>query len=147
MSQDLACDRLADVRVPLLEGGSTNLVNFWGQKLVAFFCPLGNPAATSQEVEAYRGLAPEFEKVGTWIIGIVGEPIAADHPDSGPHVRLGMDADGAAFEKLAQSRPPGVPIDRSEGSAFLIDRDGSIRTAISGYGHAREMLADARERP
>ena len=147
MSQDLACHRLADVRLPLLDGGSTNLGNFIGQKLVVFFCPVENPIASSQEVEAYRALASEFEKVGTWIVGIVSEPIAPAHRDAEPHVSLGVDADGSAFEKLVQSLPPGVQIDRRGGSAFLIDRDGSIRTASSGFGHAQQMLADARERP
>ena len=147
MSADLACSRLHDVRLPLVEGGSINLGCFYGQKLVLFFCPLDDPEAAANEVEAYRALAPEFERAGAWIIGIVAAPIAPAPPTGHPHLSLGIDPDGSAFDKLARSLPANFPIDRAAGATFLIDRDGSIRSAQCGCGHARQALADAREGP
>lgn len=146
MSADLACSRLHDVRLPLAEGGSVDLGCFYGQKLVLFFCPVDDPAAAMREIEDYRALAPDFEKAGAWIIGIVAAPIAV--PSSRhPHLSLGIDPDGSAFAKLAGSLPADFATDRAAGAAFLIDRDGSVRSAERGCGHARQVLADAREGP
>jgi peroxiredoxin len=147
MSADLACGRLPDVELPLVGGGSINLGCFYGQKLVVFFCPTGDPSAGEKEIETYRALAPEFEKAGTWVIGIVAARSAGVSPSCHPHLSLGIDLDRSAFDKLARSLPANFPIDRATGAAFLIDRDGSIRTAQRGCGHALQALADAREGP
>ena len=147
MSADLACSRLHDVRLPLVGGGSLDLGCFYGQKLVLFFCPADDPAAAANEIEAYRALAPEFEKAGAWIVGVASPPIAPVPSTSHPHLSLGIDPDGSAFDKLTRSLPEDFVIDRAGGAAFLIDRDGSIRSALRGCGHARQALADSREGP
>jgi hypothetical protein len=60
---------------------------------------------------------------------------------------MGIDADGDAYRKLASSLPAECRPSREGGAAFLVDRDGTIRCAWSGIGHAADMLAAARERP
>jgi peroxiredoxin len=146
MAGELLCNRL-DVPVNLVDGGSTNLGHFCGQKLVIFFCPAADGAAAA-EVGTYEALAGEFEHSGAWVVGIVDEDAHEIHGGSAnARINLGTDPDGTAFRRLVDNLPPKVKLARSEGATFVVGRDGAIHYAWADGGHAARALEAARERP
>lgn len=147
MSVELHCRPLADVPVALIGGGTINLRDFAGQKLIVFFCPSGDPAATERELRAYRARATDFEHAGAWVIGIHSSPPRSEVEEKNARIHLGLDPDGSAFRALAGFIPENREIGTERGTTFLIDRDGGIRAAWPGCGHADHALAVARERP
>lgn len=148
MRTDLVCPRLNDVPIALADGGTANLSHFCGQKLVVFFCPAGDPDAADREIETYERLASAFVQAGVWVLGIVPAPAAtAREVADAERIHLGLDPDGAVFSALAATLPADMPVNAADGAAFLIDRDGAVRTAWPGCGHAADALATAHERP
>jgi peroxiredoxin len=145
MTADLHCTRLPDVPIALADGGTINLGHFCGQKLVVFFCPIGDSAAAAREVAAYEGMALDFEHAGAWVIGIMDSKIEA--PLEGHGIHFGIDVGGSAFRALASFVPENIEIGAERGTTFLIDRDGGVRAAWAGCGHAAQALEVARERP
>lgn len=147
MADAPACQRLLDIPLRLADGGATNLGHFCGQKLIVTFCP-ADPVAAAQEIGAYEALAPEFEQIGAWLVGIL--EWTGDQPtdrDAASAMNLGLDPDGSAFLALARNTAPEIDFDARAGATFLIDRDGTVRHAWPGVGHARHALDSARERP
>ena len=146
MSDAPICQRQLDIPLRLADGGATNLGHFCGQKLIVFFYPADAPAA-AREIEAYEALLPEFERSGAWLVGVLeyssGE---SPMPRAGSPISIGLDPDGSAFLALARSMPE-REFDAREGAAFLIDRDGVVRHAWQGTGHAKEALDGAGQRP
>jgi thioredoxin-dependent peroxiredoxin len=147
MSAELHCDRLTDVPIALAGGGMINLAHFCGQKLIVFFCPIDDSAAAAREISAYEATAADFEHAGAWIVGIAGPQAQARVEDKQSIIHLGSDADGSAFRALASFVPENSEIGAEQGTTFLIDRDGGIRAAWPGCGHAARALEIARERP
>jgi peroxiredoxin len=146
MSTELHCGRLPDVPLALVGNGKINLTDFCGQKLIVFFCPSGDVDAAARETRDYERMAALFEHAGAWVIGIVSDPaVLARGVKSSIH--LGIDADGSAFRALASFIPENLQIGTERGTTFLIDRDGGIRAAWPGCGHAAQALEIARERP
>ena len=45
-------------------------VDFSGQKIVFYFYPKDDTSGCTAEAQAFTALADEFEKSGTWIVGI-----------------------------------------------------------------------------
>jgi peroxiredoxin len=144
---DLNCDRIPDVPITLADGGKIDLSHFRGQKLILFFCPAGDPAAAARETHAYQKMAPDFEHAGAWVVGIMGSEPELQVEEGQPRIHLGVDADGSAFRVLASFVPENLEIGIEQGTTFLIDRDGGIRAAWPGCGHAAQALEVARERP
>ena len=138
------CARLPDVPLTLADGGSINLADFCGQKLVVFFCPAGD-LAVEDEFQSYEMLAEEFEDAGAWVVGIVSTNSPASVKV--PHGHMGIDADGSTYKALSSRSQDVFEAKAADGTTFLIDRDGSIRHAWPGYGHARQVLNWVRERP
>lgn len=147
MASAPACNRLPDVPIALIGGGSANLAHFCGQKLVVLFCPADREAA-EREIAAYEKLAPAFENAGAWVVGLVAGRAPGLHgkPNSA-HIHLGVDTGGRAFRELATHFPDSDEAKPAAGAAFLINRDGNVRYALLGTGHAQETLERARERP
>lgn len=147
MASAPACNRLPDVPIELIGGGSANLAHFCGQKLVVVFCPAEREAA-EREIAAYEALAPQFENAGAWVVGLVaGRRPGLHGKPSSAHIHLGVDAGGRAFRELAAHFPAPDEARPAAGAAFLINRDGNVRYAWLGAGHAPEALERARERP
>jgi peroxiredoxin len=140
-----ACSRL-DVPVGLIAGGATNLGDFYGQKLVVFFCPAEDEAA-ADEIRAYEELASEFEHTGAWVVGILDEPRCDIHKRAKAHISLGVDPDGAAFRNLADMVPADARPARSRGATFIVGRDGGVDHVWPLRGHATKALEAVRERP
>lgn len=145
MAEAPACERRLDVPLRLVDGGATNLGYFGGQKLIVTFCPV-DPGAAAREIEAYETLSPELGQSGAWLVLILEWTAGEPRRQAGAHFNLGLDPDGSAFLALARTAPD-VDFDVQAGATFLIDRDGAVRYAWPGGGHADRALAGARERP
>ena len=149
-------DRVPDVALVGMDGATVSPADFRGQKLVLYFYPKDDTSGCTREALDFTGLAGDFEKAGTWILGV-----SKDGPERhakftakyGLRIKLATDSDGRvceAFgvwgEKSLYGRKY-LGIDRA---TFLIDRDGTVARVwrkVKVPGHAEEVLAAARELP
>ena len=149
-------DRVPDVKLTGMDGETVSPTDFRGNKLVLYFYPKDDTSGCTREAQDFTALADEFEKAGTWILGISKDPPAshARFTDKyGLRVRLASDMDGAAceafgtwVEKSMYGRKY-MGIDRA---TFLINRDGTVARAwrkVKVPGHAEEVLEAAKELP
>ena len=147
-------DPVPDVELVNLEGKTVRTTDFRGQKIVFYFYPKDDTSGCTAEAQAFTALAEEFEKSGTWILGISKD-------DAKKHakfiekydlkVSLATDPDGSVcetfgtwIEKSMYGRKY-MGIDRA---TFLVDRDGRIHRIwrkVKVPGHAEEVLAASRE--
>jgi peroxiredoxin Q/BCP len=147
-------DPVPDVELINLEGKPVRTTDFSGQKIVFYFYPKDDTSGCTAEAQAFTALAEEFEKAGTWVLGISKDDPAKHAKFIGKYdlkVSLASDADGSAceafgtwVEKSMYGRKY-MGIDRS---TFLVDRDGRIHRIwrkVKVPGHAEEVLAAARE--
>ena len=147
-------DPVPDVELVNLEGKTVRTTDFRGQKIVFYFYPKDDTSGCTAEAQAFTALADEFEKAGTWVLGISKD-------DAKKHakfiekydlkVSLATDPDGSVcetfgtwIEKSMYGRKY-MGIDRA---TFLVDRDGRIHRIwrkVKVPGHAEEVLAASRE--
>ena len=135
---------------------SVKVGDFKGQKLVLYFYPKDDTSGCTREAQDFTALAEEFEKAGTFIVGVSKDSPASHAKFTGKYdlkVRLLSDTDGAACEAF------GTWVEKSmygrkymgiERATFLINRDGVVDRAwrkVKVPGHAEEVLAAARELP
>ena len=147
MADTRACDRLPDVRLELEGAAETGLHDFLGQKLVLFFCPIGNREATAREIDSYARLAPAFEQAGSWVIGMAGAREDVPPAEPGAHLRVGVDETGHVFRELTDCLADALRPRRDDGMVLIVERGGVLRHAWAGTGHAKQALATVRERP
>jgi peroxiredoxin Q/BCP len=149
-------DPVPDVRMEGAEGKDIGPADFSGQKLVLYFYPKDDTSGCTAEAQAFSALAGDFEKAGTWLLGV-----SKDSPKShskfadkyGLKVTLASDGDGSACEAF------GTWVEKSmygrkymgiERATFLVDRDGVVKRVwrkVKVPGHAEEVLAAARALP
>jgi thioredoxin-dependent peroxiredoxin len=147
-------DRVPDVKLVGMDGQVVSPADFRGQKLVLYFYPKDDTTGCTREAQDFTALAGEFEKQGTWILGVSKDSPAkharfVDKYDL--KVRLATDEDGSAceafgtwVEKTLYGRKY-MGIDRA---TFLIDRDGTIHRIwrkVKVPGHAEQVLAATTE--
>ena len=127
-----------------------------GKPLVLYFYPKDDTSGCTREAQDFTALAAEFEKAGTWILGV-----SKDSPEShakfsgkyGLRVKLAADPDGSvceAFGTWGQKSLYGRKYMGIDRATFLIDRDGTIARVwrkVKVPGHAEAVLAAARELP
>ena len=149
-------DRIPDVELRGMDGGTVSPADFRGNKLVLYFYPKDDTSGCTREAQDFTALAHEFEKEGTWVLGV-----SKDSPERhakfagkyGLKVRLASDADGSvceAFGTWVQKSMYGRKYMGIERATFLIDRDGVVKRVwrkVKVPGHAGEVLAAARELP
>ena len=138
------------------DGEQVRTGDFKGQKLVLYFYPKDDTSGCTREAQDFSALAEEFERVGTWVIGVSKDSPATHARFAGKYdlkVRLLSDADGSACEAF------GTWVEKSmygrkymgiERATFLIDRDGVVKRAwrkVKVPGHAQEVLAAAAALP
>ena len=149
-------DRVPDVKLVDVDGKAISPADFRGNKLVVYFYPKDDTTGCTREAQEFSALADEFEKQGTWILGVSKDSPARHRKfidKYGLRVRLASDEDGAAceafgtwIEKSMYGRKY-MGIDRA---TFLIDRDGTIYRIwrkVKVPGHAEEVLEAAKELP
>jgi len=149
-------DPVPDVALMGMDGAKISPADFKGNKLILYFYPKDDTSGCTREAEEFSALADQFEKAGTWILGV-----SKDGPESharfarkyGLKVKLATDPDGSVCEGF------GVWTEKSmygrkymgiERATFLIDRDGTVARAwrkVKVPGHAEEVLEAARELP
>lgn len=147
-------DPAPEVTLTGLEGQPIRTGDFKGQKLVLFFYPKDDTSGCTREAKDFTALAGEFEKTGTWLLGVSRDDPARHARFIAKHdlkVALASDADGsacAAFGTWAQKSMWGRKYMGIERATFLIDRDGTLARVwrkVKVPGHAEQVLAAARE--
>ena len=63
-------DPVPDVTLIGMDGAAVSPADFRGQKLVLYFYPKDDTSGCTREAQDFTALAGEFEKAGTWILGI-----------------------------------------------------------------------------
>jgi len=149
-------DPVPDVTLIGMDGTAVSPADFRGQKLVLYFYPKDDTSGCTREAQDFTALAGEFEKAGTWILGV-----SKDSPERharfaakyGLKVKLATDPDGSvceAFGTWGQKSLYGRKYMGIDRATFLIDRDGTVARIwrkVKVPGHAEEVLAAARQLP
>jgi peroxiredoxin Q/BCP len=149
-------DPVPDVTLIGMDGTAVSPADFRGQKLVLYFYPKDDTSGCTREAQDFTALAVEFERCGTWILGVSKDSPQSHAKFTGKYdlrVKLATDPDGGVceafgtwLEKSLYGRKY-MGIDRA---TFLVDRDGTIARIwrkVKVPGHAEEVLAAARELP
>ena len=94
-------DRVPDVKLEGMDGEVVSPADFRGNKLVLYFYPKDDTSGCTREAQDFTALADEFEKAGTWILGVSKDSPAAHRKFTdkyGLKVRLASDSDGSVCE-------------------------------------------------
>lgn len=149
-------DPVPDVELVGLEGQPVSPADFRGQKLVVYFYPKDDTSGCTREAQDFTALAGEFEKEGTWVLGVSKDDPARHRKFIGKYdlkVPLASDVDGTACEAF------GTWVEKSlygrkymgiERATFLVDRTGTIYRIwrkVKVPGHAQQVLQAAKELP
>ena len=149
-------DRVPDVELQGMNGETVSPADFRGNKLVLYFYPKDDTSGCTREAQDFTALAKEFEKEGTWVLGVSKDSPAshAKFTDKyGLKIRLASDSDGKvceAFGTWIEKSMYGRKYMGIERATFLIDRDGTIAKVwrkVKVAGHAEAVLAAARDLP
>jgi thioredoxin-dependent peroxiredoxin len=149
-------DPVPDVTLTGMDGAKVNPADFRGNKLVLYFYPKDDTSGCTREAQDFTALAAEFEKAGTWILGVSKDSPKSHQKFAGKYdlkVKLASDEDGAvceAFGTWTEKSLYGRKYMGIERATFLIDRDGTLARIwrkVKVPGHAEEVLAAARELP
>jgi peroxiredoxin Q/BCP len=149
-------DPVPDVKLQGMDGQLVSPADFRGNKLVLYFYPKDDTSGCTREAQDFTALAGEFERTGTWILG-VSKDEAKKHrkfiDKYGLKIPLATDPDGSvceAFGTWIQKSLYGRKYMGIDRATFLIDSDGVIKRIwrkASVPGHAEAVLAAARELP
>jgi peroxiredoxin Q/BCP len=149
-------DPVPDVTLTGMDGAPLSLAAFKGNKLVLYFYPKDDTSGCTREAQDFTALAGEFEKVGTWILGVSKDDPKKHQKFTEKYelkVSLASDMDGSvceAFGTWGEKSLYGRKYMGIERATFLIDRDGTVARVwrkVKVPGHAEEVLAEARALP
>jgi len=149
-------DPVPDVTLTGMAGERVSPADFRGNKLVLYFYPKDDTSGCTREAQDFTALAGEFEKAGTWILGVSKDDSKSHAKFAGKYdlkVKLASDLDGSvceAFGTWGEKSLYGRKYMGIDRATFLIDRDGTIARIwrkVRVPGHAEEVLAAARELP
>ena len=149
-------DPVPDVKLEAVDGRRVSPADFKGNKLVLYFYPKDDTSGCTKEAQDFSAHAEDFEKAGTWIMGISKDP-AASHAKFtekyGLRIPLASDPDGAvceAFGTWVEKSMYGRKYMGIERATFLVDRSGIVQRVwrkVKVPGHAEEVLEAARALP
>ena len=149
-------DPVPDVKLLTVDGKEISPTDFRGQKLVLYFYPKDDTSGCTAEAQAFSALAPEFEKVNAWVLG-VSKDDAKKHAEFiekyDLKVALATDADGSfceAFGTWIEKSMYGRKYMGIDRATFLIDRDGLVKRVwrkVKVPGHAQDVLEAAQALP
>ena len=135
------------------DGEQVRIGDFKGQKLVLYFYPKDDTSGCTREAQDFSELAGEFERIGTWVVGVSKDSPKSHAKFTGKYdlkVRLLTDADGSgceAFGTWVEKSMYGRKYMGVERTTYLIDREGRIARIwpkVKVPGHAEEVLAAAK---
>ena len=147
-------DLVPDVALTGMDGERVSPADFKGNKLVLYFYPKDDTTGCTREAQDFTALAADFEKAGTWILGVSKDSPKSHAKFAGKYdlkVKLASDEDGSACEAFGtwgEKSMYGRKYMGIERATFLIDRDGTVARIwrkVKVAGHADEVLAAARE--
>ena len=147
-------DPCPDIELPATGGKQVKLSDFRGRQLVLYFYPKASTPGCTQEGQAFRDAAAEFEAAGTVILGASRDGIKAQEnfkAKQGFPFDLLSDSDESlcrAFDVIKLKKMYGRESLGVERSTFLIDGSGVIRREwrrVKVKGHVDEVLAAAQE--
>jgi peroxiredoxin Q/BCP len=135
---------------PVTGGGTWRLSDAAGKHVVLYFYPRDNTPGCTQEGEAFRDLAPAFQKANAVIVGVSPDSLASHEKFKAKY--------GFAFELISDEQQTlcklfdvikekslyGRKFMGVERSTFLIDADGVLRQEwrkVRVPGHAEAVLA------
>ena len=149
-------EQVPDVEMEGPDGKTMSPADFRGNKLVIYFYPKDDTSGCTAEAQAFTALADEFQKAGTWILG-VSKDSAKSHSKFtekyGLKIPLASDPEGRAcdaFGTWVEKSMYGRKYMGIERATFLVDRDGVVKRVwrkVKVPGHAEEVLAAVRELP
>ena len=149
-------DQVPEVRLQAMDGSTMSPADFRGNKLVIYFYPKDDTSGCTREAQDFTQLAGEFERAGTWVLGVSKDNPASHAKFSdkyGLKVRLASDPDGSVCEGFGtwvQKSMYGRKYMGIDRATFLIHRDGTVARVwrkVKVPGHAEEVLQAARELP
>ena len=149
-------DQIPDVTLTGMDGAPLSLSAFRGNKLVLYFYPKDDTSGCTREAQDFTALAGEFEKSGTWILGVSKDDPKKHQKFTEKYelkVSLASDMDGSvceAFGTWGEKSLYGRKYMGIERATFLIDRDGTVARVwrkVKVPGHADDVLAAARDLP
>jgi len=149
-------DPVPDVKLVGLEGQPVSPADFRGQKLVVYFYPKDDTSGCTREAQDFTALAREFEKEGTWVLGVSKDAPARHRKFIDKYdlkVALASDEDGKgceAFGTWVEKSLYGRKYMGIERATFLVDRAGTIHRVwrkVKVPGHAQQVLEAAKELP
>jgi peroxiredoxin Q/BCP len=149
-------DRVPDVKLMAVDGREIGPLDFKGNKLVLYFYPKDDTSGCTREAQDFSALAEEFEKAGTWILGVSKDDPKSHEKFAGKYdlkVPLATDPDGSvceAFGTWTEKSMYGRKYMGIERATFLIDRDSVVKRVwrkVKVPGHAEQVLEAARELP
>jgi thioredoxin-dependent peroxiredoxin len=139
-------------RLPRDGGDQIGLSDFKGRKLVIFFYPRADTPGCTTESKEFSGLAKDFEKAGTALLGVSADPVKAQDAFKTKH-KLTVPLASDETKEMLQSY--GVWGEKSMyGKTFmgttrttvLIGPDGRIAKIwpkVKVADHAKDVLAAA----
>ena len=148
--------KVPDVALTGMDGEPIRTGDFKGQKLVLYFYPKDDTSGCTREAQDFTALAEEFEKQGTWVLGVSKDSPASHAKFAGKYglkVKLASDEDGsacAAFGTWVEKSMYGRKYMGIDRATFLIDRDGVVKRVwrkVKVPGHAQEVLKAAAALP
>ncbi|HEY0626632.1 MAG TPA: thioredoxin-dependent thiol peroxidase [Allosphingosinicella sp.] len=147
-------DKVPDVTLEAMDGRKISPKDFSGQKLVIYFYPKDDTSGCTREAQDFSALVKEFEKEGTWIIGVSKDDAKKHAKFTEKYdlkVPLATDTDGSvcgAFGVWGEKSLYGRKYMGIDRATFLVDRDGVVKRVwrkVKVPGHAQQVLAAARE--
>lgn len=138
-----------DFTLPRDGGGTITLSGLRGNPVILYFYPKDDTSGCTQEAIEFSGLKPQFEKLGTKVIGMSPDPVKKHDKFKTKHelkVDLVADEDKSIIEAYglwAEKSMYGRKYMGVERTTFLIDADGKIAKVwnkVKVPGHAAEVL-------
>ena len=153
MSSELAPGRKAPAfTLPRDGGGAVSLSDFAGCKLVLYFYPRADTSGCTKEAMDFSRLKGAFGKAGAEILGVSGDPVAAQDKFKSKHklsIALASDEKHRMLEAYGVWREKSMYGRKFMGivrATFLIGPDQRIVRVwpkVSVTGHAEEVLTAA----
>ncbi len=148
-------DPAPDFALPGADGKIVRLSALKGRHVVVYFYPKDDTSGCTREALDFSELKPEFDKLGTEVLGISPDSAKAHAKFSGKHalsVTLLADEEKAAIEAYGvwkEKKMYGRAYMGVERSTFLIGPDGAIVAVWRGVkvtGHAAAVLGALKKR-
>lgn len=142
-----------DFSLPVDGGGTLSLSNLKGRKVVIYFYPKADTPGCTKESIDFSRLKPEFERVGTTVLGVSADAVSAQDKFKAKHnltVPLASDPDRNMIEAYGvwvEKTMYGKTFMGIERATFLVGPDGRVARVwhqVKVEGHAEEVLAAAK---